>query len=391
MKLTKTFIGPVWSSPFCRWQGALAEMSSLDVAADVTIRAFEHHQVDPADLTDIVLGITVPQRQAFFGSSTLASRVGAEGVIGPMVAQACATSVAAVHVGAQTIESDENRRNLVVSTDRTSNSPFILYPSAVGMGGAPTAENWVTDNFIEDPWSRMSAVQMAERGVADGQMSREELDDVAILRYEQYADALANDRAVQREYMLPVGVRQGRRTVEVDADAGIHDTSRDKLAELEPTLPGGSVTFGNQTHPADGTAGVILADQAWCSDILGSPAPQLLATGFCRLGKGDLVKAPVPAAMAALHSAEMRIEDLDIVVTHNPFTVNDIWFSRNTSFPLERMNPYGCTLVYGHAQAPVGIRGLAELLTALRSRGGGIGLFTGCAAGDAAGALVVRV
>jgi hypothetical protein len=34
-------LGFAWSSPFVRWQGALADMSSLDLAVDVTRRALE--------------------------------------------------------------------------------------------------------------------------------------------------------------------------------------------------------------------------------------------------------------------------------------------------------------------------------------------------------------
>jgi acetyl-CoA C-acetyltransferase len=55
------------------------------------------------------------------------------------------------------------------------------------------------------------------------------------------------------------------------------------------------------------------------------------------------------------------------------------------------MNPYGCSLVYGHPQAPTGTRGIAELIEVLRRRGGGTGLFTGCAADDTGAAVVLRV
>lgn len=48
--------------------------------------------------------------------------------------------------------------------------------------------------------------------------------------------------------------------------------------------------------------------------------------------------------------------------------------------PLDRMNPHGCSLVYGHPQGPTGARLIVELLHTLRRRGGGVGLFTGCAA-----------
>jgi acetyl-CoA acetyltransferase len=92
-----------------------------------------------------------------------------------------------------------------------------------------------------------------------------------------------------------------------------------------------------------------------------------------------------------LADAELDFGDLDLVTTHNPFAINDLWFSRETGIDVERMNPYGCSLVYGHPQAPTGARALAELIEALAERGGGTGLFTGCAAGDTGAALVVRV
>jgi Thiolase, C-terminal domain len=64
---------------------------------------------------------------------------------------------------------------------------------------------------------------------------------------------------------------------------------------------------------------------------------------------------------------------------------------RQTGVPLDRMNLHGCSLVYGHPQGPTGARLIVELLHTLWRRGGGVGLFTGCAAGDTGAAVVVRV
>jgi acetyl-CoA acetyltransferase len=60
---------------------------------------------------------------------------------------------------------------------------------------------------------------------------------------------------------------------------------------------------------------------------------------------------------------------VDAVTTHNPFAVNDLWFANQTGIPLERMNAYGCSLVYGHPQGPTGARLIVELLHTLRLRG----------------------
>lgn len=34
------------------------------------------------------------------------------------------------------------------------------------------------------------------------------------------------------------------------------------------------------------------------------------------------------------------------------------------------MNPYGCSLIYGHSQGPTGLRGIVELAYALSDAGG---------------------
>jgi acetyl-CoA acetyltransferase len=118
---------------------------------------------------------------------------------------------------------------------------------------------------------------------------------------------------------------------------------------------------------------------------------ELLAFGQARVARGHMPMAPAPAAMAALKEAGLKITDVDAVKTHNPFAVNDIAFARETGFPLAKMNNYGCSLIWGHPQGPTGLRSILELIEELALRGGGVGLFTGCAAGDSAMAVVLRV
>jgi acetyl-CoA acetyltransferase len=55
------------------------------------------------------------------------------------------------------------------------------------------------------------------------------------------------------------------------------------------------------------------------------------------------------------------------------------------------MNRTGCSLVWGHPQGPTGMRAMIELIEELAMRGGGKGLFKGCAAGDTGMAVVLSV
>jgi acetyl-CoA C-acetyltransferase len=385
-------LGGAWSSPFARWQGPFSELSSLDLAVAVTRRALQDRELPISAISELVLGWTIPQPEIFYGASTVAARLGGTAISGPMISQACATSAVAVAHAATAIEAGGGGVRLVVLTDRTSNGPHLTYPSPSSPGGTPIAENWVMDNFRRDPWAGKAMVETADAVAAEEKVSREEIDDVTALRYEQYARSLADGRAFQRRYMVPVELpaKRGEGKI-VDADIGIHATSRAALGELKPVTPGGVVTFGAQTHPADGAAGLIVTSEERARSLGAEGVARILAFGTSRVEKGRMPKAPVPAARAALADAEIDFDAVDAVATHNPFAVNDIYFSRQSGVPVEKMNVYGSSLVYGHPQAPTGARAIVELIETLRERGGGIGLFTGCAAGDTAAALVVRV
>ncbi|MCY1550157.1 Acetyl-CoA acetyltransferase [compost metagenome] len=101
--------------------------------------------------------------------------------------------------------------------------------------------------------------------------------------------------------------------------------------------------------------------------------------------------APSPAAINAMKNAGLEIGGIDVIKTHNPFAVNDIALARDTGFAWQKMNNYGSSIIWGHPQAPTGLRAIIEMIEELVLRGGGVGLFTGCAAGDSGYASVIRV
>jgi acetyl-CoA acetyltransferase len=217
---------------------------------------------------------------------------------------------------------------------------------------------------------------------------------VVLRRYEQYHEATPDFRRRYMTLPMPVPDARFRKTVgELAGDEGVHPTTREGLARLKPLVEGGSVTYGGQTHPADGNAAAVVTTRERARDLSARPEIEIRLAGFgiARTQKAHMPEAPVPAARRALEQAGRRIDEMAAIKTHNPFAVNDIVFARETGADLMAMNNNGCSLVWGHPQGPTGLRTVLELIEELVDRGGGFGLFTGCAAGDCAMAVALEV
>ena len=389
--------GAYWSTPFARWQGALAHLHSLEFAAFVARRELARRGIEPTAFDHAVLGTSVPQQHAFYGVPWLMGLVGAPAVAGPTVMQACATGVRSLLAAAQEVQSGLAQASLVVTCDRTSNGPHLYYPNPRGPGGTGVSEDWVMDNFGCDPLGGHSMLATAENVARKHGIGSTEQHELVLRREAQYADALADDAAFLRRFMtLPFEVPAAgfRKTAAVlQADEGVSRSTADGLAALKPVLAGGSVTYGAQTHPADGNAGIVVTTPERARELARDPAigVRLLGFGSARVELAHMPEASAPAAQRALAQAGLSIGEMAIVKTHNPFAVNDLVFARITGVDVTAMNPYGCSLVWGHPQAPMGTRAIIELIEELALRGGGRGLFAGCAAGDTAMAVVVEV
>jgi acetyl-CoA acetyltransferase len=397
--MTASFIpyGAYWCSPFARWQGSLQHLPSIEFAAHLTRQALESRKIS-ADVFDAgVLGMTVPQQFSFYGLPWLTGLVGATGVGGPTISQACATSARVLNVAAQEVETGSAECVLAVTTDRLSNGPHLFYPRPGAPGGIGAHEDWVPDNMGWDPYAKADMTQTAENCASKWDVTTEQQHEVVLRRLEQYRDALANDSAFLKRFMtLPFDVPDPRfrKTVAtMDGDEGIFPSTAEGLAKLRTVKEGGTITFGGQTHPADGAAGMVVTTRDKAKELSSDPAIsiEVVSFGQAREEKSYMPAATIPAARQALERAGIGIKDCTAIKSHNPFAVNDIIFAKETGADLMSMNNYGSSLIWGHPQGPTGMRAMIEMIEELAIRGGGYGLFQGCAAGDTSMTAVLKV
>jgi len=394
--LTKAFIPykGYYSTPFVKWQGSLANENSIVLGAATAKRWIAEKKWDSQLFDYLYLGITIGQKHIFYGSTWAAGMMGIGHVPGMTLGQACTTSTTCIFQTGMAIENGLFDTGFCLMTDRASNGPHTIWPNPKGPGGEVESENWMMDNFGKDPWAGAAMIQTAENVAKEAGITREQCDALALRRSEQYSDSLADDRAFHKKFMFPVEIAVSRKKkILVEADEGIFPSTKEGLEKLRPVLPNGVLTFGAQTHPADGNVGVTVTTKEKAQELSADPNVeiQMLSYGFTRVKKGFMATAPVPAVKMALQDAGITINDVKAIKTHNPFVVNDIYFANELNIDADGFNNYGSSLVYGHPQAPTAGRCIIEGIEEVVQLGGGYLLWGGCAAGDTGAALVLKI
>jgi len=394
--MTKAFIpyGGYYSTPFARWQGSLSNENSISLAAETSKSWLAEKDWDPNMFDYLILGITIGQPKLFYGGPWASALLGAVLTPGVVVSQACSTSTTCIYQAAVGIETGQYDNALALMTDRCSNGPHTIWPNPKGPGGLVVSENWVMDHFNLDPWGGTAMIQTAENVVKETGITREACDAVTLRRYEQYRDALADDRAFQKRYMFPVEINLSKKkTIMVAEDEGVFATTKEGLAGLKPVIPGSAHTFGSQTHPADGNCGVTVTSREKARELSTDPEIeiQVVSYGHARVKRAFMAMAVVPAAKMALEKAGITVNDVVAIKTHNPFAANDIYMADEMKIDVNGFNNYGCSLIFGHPQAPTAGRLIIEGVEEVAIKGGGYMLFTGCAAGDTGAAIVLKV
>ena len=399
--MKKTFIpyGAYWCSPFAKWQGSLSHLHSLELAAHVGKQALVDRDIATEDFDFGVLGMSIPQKGCFYGLPWVMGMMDITQVGGPTISQACATSVRVMATAVQEINSNAADCALTITADRISNGPHIYYPNPRGPGGTGDTEDWVMSNFNRDPYAGCDMTQTAENCAEKWGISTEEQHEVVLRRYHQYLDAceVKDGQSFQQRYMtLPFEVpdqRYRKTLTTLNGDEGITATSAEALKKLKPVKEGGTVTFAGQTHPADGCAGMVITHAEKAKEMSRDAAVkvEIISFGQSRVDMAFMPSAPVPASQRALEQAGISIKDVSAIKSHNPFAVNDIIFAKEFDLDVMEMNNFGCSLIWGHPQGPTGMRAIIELIEELVINGGGYGLFHGCAAGDTAMAVVIKV
>ena len=183
--------GGYYSTPFCRWQGGMANENAIELGAKTARRWFlEKKKIDPTIIDYLYFGITIHQPHLFYAHNWAAGMLvdNKKGLPGLFIHQACTTSTTIFNLAALAVEQGAMQVAFGLMTDRCSNGCHTVWPNPMGPGGEVIAENWMMDNFNCDPnvVPPLKMLQTAENVAKEAGITREEVDAVVLRRYEQY-------------------------------------------------------------------------------------------------------------------------------------------------------------------------------------------------------------
>ena len=378
------------SSYFPAWQtSALAEVNIGQFAGEAMNRILGIRKVPKSELDYLIIGSTIPWHWKFWNAPLVASVLG-ERVPGFHVEQACATGLQAVLLAGTEVESGSNDVVGVLTFDRTSDSPVGVFPERRAHQRTMALSD-VWDNFGFDPATGGAMIATAGKAARKYGLDRREVEDLALCRYQQYFDT--KESGFLDRLLVPLDVLnvQGRFLGRVDADAGVRKLTLDALRgmfELDSC-----VTTGTQTHASDGMATLLVTTPEKAKEL--SPRPEIdiefVAKAEIRTHPSLMPESPTLAVQKLLDRSGVKLADIAVVKSHNPFAVNDAIFAKVMDYDWTKVNRTGCSLVWGHPQGPTLTRMLIEGLEEAVDLGGGLVLLFGCAAGDVGIAALFKV
>ena len=156
------------------------------------------------------------------------------------------------------------------------------------------------------------------------------------------------------------------------------DTSREKMAGLQPIREGWEITAATASQISDGAAALLIASEEAVHRHNLTPRARIHALAVTGADPVFMLTGPIPATGQALSRAKLEIDEIDVFEVNEAFAPVLIAWSTDTGASLARTNPNGGAIALGH---PLGMSGARLALTAvhgLEKRGGKRALATMC-------------
>lgn len=395
-------------TPVGKFMSALDGISAPELGAIAVRAALEKSGVDPASVYEVILGIVVsagagqaPARQAALNGG-LPDNVGAAAIN-----KVCGSGLKAVMVAANSIAGQEAEVFVAGGMESMSQAPYLLPKARQGLR---YGDGKIVDSLLYDGlWCSFQDWVMgngAEFIAKQFEVSREEMDEYALMSHQKAAAATAAGRF--RDEIVPVEVKGRKGTVTVvDRDEPIRatydnggfslTTSVEQLAKLPPAFEkDGQVTAGNAPGLNDGAAALVITSRAEARRQGLKPLARIVGYTHAAVDPLWIFAAPARAIPRLLDKVGWDIDEVDLFEVNEAFAAQVLangveMRQKGYNWNWDKVNVHGGAIALGHPIGASGARILVTLLHALRQRDLKKGIASLCLGGGEAVAMAVEL
>jgi acetyl-CoA C-acetyltransferase len=374
------------------FQGALANVSAVELGSIVIRALLKQTGLDPASVDEVILGQVLtagcgqnPARQSAINAGLPHS------VPALTVNKLCGSGLKTVTMAAQAIRCGDAEVIIAGGMESMSLAPYVLAKARTGlrMGHAQLADSLLQDGLL-DAFNDYHMGITAENLVDCYKLTRAELDNYAARSQRLACAAIETGRF--RDEITPVAIpqRKGEPLLFATDEQPRTQTSAESLAALKPAFKkDGSVTAGNSSTINDGAAAVLLMSAAKAK-ALGLP---VLATiqSYASAGVDPQIMGigPVPASNKCLEKAGWNLAELDLIEANEAFAAQALSVGKELDWDIDKVNVNGGAIALGHPIGASGCRVLVSLLHEMIRRDAKKGLATLCIGGGQGVALAL--
>lgn len=379
-------------TPIGSFNGALKQLSAVELGEIAAKAVLQRANLDPALIDEVLIGCVL---QAGLGQNVarqVAINIGIPETKPAMtINKVCGSGLQTVIMAAQLIKLGDAKVVLAGGTESMSNAPYLLPSARFGyrLDHGQIIDTVVFDG-LTDIFNHYHMGITAENLAEKYEITREEQDAFAATSQNKAENAIKSGAFKEEITPVTISNRKGDITVDTDEFPRFGATS-EGLGKLRPAFKKeGTVTAGNASGINDGAAMVVVVEKelalAQGLTILG----EIVGYGSVGCDPKIMGIGPVASTKKALESANLTLDDIDLIESNEAFAAQSIAVAKELGFKMDKVNVNGGAIALGHPIGASGTRILVSLLHEMQKSNSRNGLATLCIGGGMGVTLIVK-
>ena len=374
------------------FNGVFAGVPSPTLGATAIKAALESAGVDPADVSEVLMGCVLPAGLGQAPARQAALQAGIPVSTGcTTLNKVCGSGMKALMIGHDAIKAGSAEIVVAGGMESMTNAPYLLQKARFGyrFGHSEVLDHMALDG-LQNAADRRAMGEFAELCAGKYTFTREEQDAYSAESVRRALAAQANGDFADE--IAPVTVAGRKGDVVVSADEEPPACNIDKIPSLRPAFKkDGTVTAASSSKISDGAAAMVLTSTEAAAARGLTPLARVVAHATHSQEPEWFTTAPVQAITKVLAKAGWSHEQVDLFEINEAFAVVAMAPIRELGLDPAKVNVNGGACALGHPIGASGARLLVTLLHALKRRGGKRGVASLCIGGGEATAVAIEI